>query len=779
MLAKSIEVKVRPLANTKLEKASLHGAARIYVSKDTLISLTGTIDVGKHCILTRLESAVTKGSAEEDGQGLQQDLQREASLWSFTEKNLSPNVVVMTRAFQEASGFKIGDLVRITLAGTTPIADEVVLRDVTEKTDKTSDDLERLEEHEKASKYKPSWEMLAAPAFGKETPKELSKKRVRTNSLQVRAELLFPGMVVEATLSSKWRRNFKVVSVNSQTNSLAKFANSTTITILDENAANAEIDAQSGGDLVVTGVPGMARSIKALNRFLDAFRTGLLFRGERESCAFVIHGGHGTGKSFILSRIAATRWGKVHRIKPSDKLASMRETFKLAKSQQPSMILIDDLQDLITKDRSNRDSVIELLSDELDDLAESIASNNSLPRVVLVATCSDFFTDIPNVLRRPTRFNDHAPLFIPKTQERLEILEFLDLPINPAEKKSVLLGLAEGTHAYSPLDLAMLCRKAKYDMGIRLREAGVDHTSNEEHFLKGSDIEKAKEATPPTAMRDVNLNPPTIHWRDVGGQDVLKKVLNRMVNYTKNPERFLRPPAKGLLLYGPPGCSKTLSAQAAATESGFNFFAVKGAELLNMYVGETERAIRVLFDRARSAAPSIIFFDEIDSIGGQRTGSGSASRSTGAVNMLTTLLTEMDGFEALEGVLILAATNRPQSMDPALMRPGRFDQLLYVGPPDEAAREAIFKVHLRGLPLAPDVDIPELSRRADGHSGAEIKAICNETCLIAQERYDAGESENLELSMIDLTTMLERTPRNITKKMLDDYEKWSEQFKKV
>ena len=196
-----------------------------------------------------------------------------------------------------------------------------------------------------------------------------------------------------------------------------------------------------------------------------------------------------------------------------------------------------------------------------------------------------------------------------------------------------------------------------------------------------------------------------------------------------------------------------------------------------MYVGESERAVRTLFERARNASPSIIFFDEIDSIGGQRTG-GSATRSTGSVNMLTTLLTEMDGFEALSGVLILAATNRPEAMDPALMRPGRFDKRLYVGPPNGVAREAVFNVHLRGLPLASDVDIPELARLAEGYSGAEIKAICNETCQVVQERYDDAETVNkLELSMADLTSVLERTPRNITKQMIDGYDKWSKQFK--
>ena len=273
-----------------------------------------------------------------------------------------------------------------------------------------------------------------------------------------------------------------------------------------------------------------------------------------------------------------------------------------------------------------------------------------------------------------------------------------------------------------------------------------------------------------------------------------------MIKNTKNSNpasaRVLRHPPKGLLLYGPPGCSKTLSAQAMATESGFNFFAVKGAELLNMYVGESERAVRTLFERARAASPSIIFFDEIDSIGGQRAGgagggSASASRSTGAVNMLTTLLTEMDGFESLTGVLVLAATNRPEAIDPALLRPGRFDQVLYVGAPDRAAREAVFAVHLRGLALAADVDVPELARLADGYSGAEIKAICNEAGLAVLDRFDDEEDQEqqqpdgdatpakLEIGMADLVAAIDRTPRNITAEMVDGYEDWRRQFKRL
>lgn len=217
-----------------------------------------------------------------------------------------------------------------------------------------------------------------------------------------------------------------------------------------------------------------------------------------------------------------------------------------------------------------------------------------------------------------------------------------------------------------------------------------------------------------------------------------------------------------------------------ATESSFNFFAVKGAELLNMYVGESERAVRTLFERARAASPSIIFFDEIDSIAGSRPGGAGSggSRSAGAVNTVTTLLTEMDGFESLTGVLVLAATNRPEAVDPALMRPGRFDNVLYVGPPDQAAREAVFRVHLRGLDVASDLDVSELARLADGYSGAEIKAICNAAGMVAVERHEEDGSV-LEITMEDMAAAMEKTQRNITKAMVEGYEKWLKQFKKT
>lgn len=227
-------------------------------------------------------------------------------------------------------------------------------------------------------------------------------------------------------------------------------------------------------------------------------------------------------------------------------------------------------------------------------------------------------------------------------------------------------------------------------------------------------------------------------------------------------------PTKGILLYGPPGCSKTLSAQAMATEIGFNFFAVKGAELLNMYVGESERAVRSIFARARAASPSIIFFDEIESIGSKRERGG---RSNG-VNVLTTLLNEMDGIETLKGVTVLAATNQPEALDLALLRPGRFDKLLYVAPPDLAGREEILRVKKRKMDFADDVDIPELARLTDGYSGAELVGICQTACDVVLEKCETT-GEEFQVHMEDFLNAIKQVKKQITPELVLGYERWA------
>ena len=355
-------------------------------------------------------------------------------------------------------------------------------------------------------------------------------------------------MIFEGVVLGKQRYKYKVVRVNGQSHSLGRFRRTTsTIRILksdedDAAAASEDADGTPGGDLVVTGVPGLAKPVAALNHFLEAFGRRFRVAGERESCAFMVHGGHGTGKTLILERLAATGWGTVHWIQPGDKLSTIRDIFKQATaSRQPSIILIDEFQDLISKDRSNRDDVIRTLTNELDALSAKAKAEQRLPYVVVVATCLDYMLDVPVKLRRRSRFYRNAALPIPRAPERREILDFLNPPLREAEREACLANIASRTHAFNGDDLACLVLNALEIQATRLgseakaaaEESGEMAEPQEKDSMPASDMEQALKVTEATAMHDINLNPPTIHWRDVGGQDKLKKVLSRMIKNTK------------------------------------------------------------------------------------------------------------------------------------------------------------------------------------------------------------------------------------------------------
>ena len=262
-----------------------------------------------------------------------------------------------------------------------------------------------------------------------------------------------------------------------------------------------------------------------------------------------------------------------------------------------------------------------------------------------------------------------------------------------------------------------------------------------------SDFMEALKEVEPSAMREVLVEVPTVKWEDIGGLADVKLELQEAVEWPlKYPEVFEQAdakPPKGILLYGPPGTGKTLLAKAVATESEANFISVKGPELLSKWVGESERAVREVFRKAKQAAPSIIFFDEIDSIAPVRGGGYGDSHVTERV--ISQLLTEMDGLEELRGVVVIAATNRPDIIDPALLRPGRFDKLLYVPPPDIEARKEILKIHLKKKPLAEDVDIEELARRTEGYTGADLAAVCNTAVLLAIREHIVGNKDPEEV----------------------------------
>jgi transitional endoplasmic reticulum ATPase len=277
-----------------------------------------------------------------------------------------------------------------------------------------------------------------------------------------------------------------------------------------------------------------------------------------------------------------------------------------------------------------------------------------------------------------------------------------------------------------------------------------------------------KEITP-TAMREIAVEVPVVHWGEVGGLEEVKEKLKEAVEWPlKNSEVFKRlgiQPPKGILLIGPPGCGKTMLARAVATESEANFISIKGAEIFSRWVGESEKAIREIFRKARMASPMVIFFDEVDSLVPRR---GQGDGDSGVTErVISQLLTEMDGIMPLEDIIVIAATNRPDIVDSAVLRPGRFDRLIYVPEPDEAARLEIFKIHTKNMPLSNDVDIKE-HRMTKGYSGADISSVCREAAMNALRR----DINAKEVTFSDFKKAMEEVPPSIS----PEIEKWYRSF---
>ncbi|KAK4148648.1 P-loop containing nucleoside triphosphate hydrolase protein [Chaetomidium leptoderma] len=773
---KSLEFRIRKLhVNTDTDKRlQKRQPSRVYVNEEALIELTGTKDGGRIVCVERLSASLDEPP-----------VRREATLWKAPEK-LDKTVTQMYDAFRDACSYKLGEHVRITsLGGPLPDAEEVVLEQVPGQDGAAPNPL--------APEDISAWEFVLAGRLAQ-------------------LEHVFAGLVFKNLYVRGPEKSFSVASVNGRNTGNARYQDRKTTVRIATTASinNSQTERDPLRKLEVTGIRGLDTQINQLNHDLRYFNAPVRFKKKLSYRGIVIHGGHGTGKTMLLNSIASSGWGTVFRIQYKDKLSEIQETFQRARLQQPSIVLVDQLERLIDKDRSNRAAVILALCEALDTLAADAAAKGELPKVVVVVTCLDYTTDVPDDLKEPRRLTREIYLPLPDVGGRREILASLNLSVAPDQEQDLLRHLSEQTHAYNGKDLCRLVDEADSIASIRdykthsaLPDSNIptppsDDAEQQQQedeaaapellYHQPSDYHEALRLVRPSAMHDINLKPPPIRWDDIGGQESVKLSLRRAVRLSvESPEilsqYFDRPP-KGFLLYGPPGCSKTMAAQAMATESGLNFFAVKGAELLNMYVGESERAVRRLFQRAREVSPSMIFFDEIDSIAGQRSGfsnsssssSSSSSSHGGGINVLTTLLNEMDGFEALHGVVVLAATNRPQALDPALLRPGRFDELIYVSPPDAAARRAIFASVAARRNMHADVDVDRLAEEAEGYSGAEIKGICAAAGVAAYDRFAAGGEK--AIMMEDLEKAIRNQKRQITADMLMGFEAWERQFKK-
>ncbi|MEM4510789.1 MAG: AAA family ATPase, partial [Pyrobaculum sp.] len=386
-------------------------------------------------------------------------------------------------------------------------------------------------------------------------------------------------------------------------------------------------------------------------------------------------------------------------------------------------------------------------------------------------------------LRRPGRFDREIWINPPDFKGRYEILQIhtRNMPLAPDVD---LRKLAEITHGFSGADLAALAREAAMaalrraiQSGlIDLNQTSIPPETFEKIKVTMADFVGALREIIPSALREIHIEVPRVRWSDVGGLENVKQELREAVEWPlKYPDRFkkfgLRPP-KGVLLFGPPGTGKTLLAKAVATESGANFIAVRGPEIFSKWVGESEKAIREVFKKARMAAPSVIFIDEIDALATAR---GLGGDSLVGERVVAQLLAEMDGVKSLENVVVIAATNRPDLIDPALLRPGRFDRIIYVPPPDYKARLEILLIHTKSTPLAKDVDLEDLARRTEGYSGADIELLVREATFLAL-REDINAKE---VSMRHFEEALKKVRPSITPDMLKFYETWLEKARQL
>jgi transitional endoplasmic reticulum ATPase len=509
----------------------------------------------------------------------------------------------------------------------------------------------------------------------------------------------------------------------------------------------------------------------------------------------LLYGPPGTGKTLLAKAVANETNAAFFSISGPEIMSKfygeseerLREIFRQAEENAPSIIFIDEIDAIAPKREEVTGEVEKRVVSQLLALMDGLKPRG---RVVVIGA-----TNRPNAidpaLRRPGRFDREIEIGVPNKQGRLEILQIHTRGMPLAEDVD-LEKIANVTHGFVGADLEALCKEAAM-RALRRILPQIDFEKEKipaeilnKIVVTMDDFMEALKEVEPSAMREVLVEVPTVKWEDIGGLADVKLELQEAVEWPlKYPEVFehldAKPP-KGILLYGPPGTGKTLLAKAVANESEANFISVKGPELLSKWVGESERAVREIFRKAKQAAPSIIFFDEIDSIAPVRGGGYGDSHVTERV--ISQLLTEMDGLEELRGVVVIAATNRPDIIDPALLRPGRFDKLLYVPPPDIEARKEILKIHLKKKPLAEDVDIEDIARRTEGYTGADLAAVCNTAVMLAIREHIMGNKnpdeakknvKNIKVCRRHFEEAL-RKVKPISQKELEMYKKISEEF---
>ncbi len=511
----------------------------------------------------------------------------------------------------------------------------------------------------------------------------------------------------------------------------------------------------------------------------------------------LLHGPPGCGKTLLARAVANESEANFYSINGPEIMskfygeseARLREIFQQAQQNAPSIIFVDELDAIAPKREEVTGEVERRVVAQLLALMDGLSGRGN----VIVIGATNRPSALDPALRRPGRFDREIEIGVPDKQGRHEVLQIhtRGMPLHGIEKAEGeksgedvdLKKLAEMTHGYTGADLSALGRETamkalrRYLPQINLEEERIPPEVLEKMEVTMDDFVNAYKEVTPTAMREVYIEIASVNWDDIGGLDEVKQHLKEAVEWPlKKPKIFSRlgiKPPKGILLYGPPGCGKTMLARAVSTESEANFITIKGPEVFSKWVGESEKAIREVFRKARMAAPAVVFLDEMDSLAPRR-GLG-FSDSGVSERVISQLLTEMDGIVTLQDIVVIAATNRPDMVDSAILRPGRFDRLIYVPEPDEQSRLQIFKIYTKEMPLAKDVNLNQLALITKYYSGADIESICREAAMHTLRR----DIKATEVTMKDFQDAIKEIGPSVTPEMEKWYKNFMQQIRQI
>jgi len=574
---------------------------------------------------------------------------------------------------------------------------------------------------------------------------------------------------------------------------------STKITVSEESAKAVQITKEGGvPSITYEDIGGIRNEVTRVREMIELpLRHPELFKrlGVEAPKGVLLHGPPGTGKTLLAKAVANETNANFYTIGGPEIMSKyygeseekLRNVFQQAEKNAPSIIFIDEIDSIAPKREEVSGEVERRIVSQLLSLMDGMSSRGK----VVVIGATNRVNAIDPALRRPGRFDREIELGVPDRNGRLEILQIHTRGM-PLSKDVNLEKLADISHGFVGADIQALSKEGamralrKVLPEIDLSSESIPADTLKKIIVNMQDFTDVIKEMEPSAMREVFVEVPNVKWEDVGGLSSIKQELQEAVEWPLKYQGVFTytdaTPPKGILLYGPPGTGKTLMAKAAANESEANFISIKGPELLSKWVGESEKGVREIFRKARQAAPCIIFFDELDAIAPIRGADFGDSHVTERV--ISQLLTELDGLEILTNVIVIAATNRPDIIDIALLRPGRFDRLLYVPPPDLDSRIQIIKIHTKKKPLADDVKIEELANHTDGYTGADIASLSSAAAMLALREHiskyqDPNESDKhlqeLRIHMRHFEEAMKKI-RPLSTQELKMYKTISEQF---